>query len=251
MLASVRSEGDKPGSLRYAQAKDGSRQTERLETYDPRRHSYEYVMQEGGIPVANYVATFRIDAVGQDTSSVTWQARFDTRDGDTDAAVEAVRTFIRSGLDNLERQYSPLSPIQQRLLGSWRLLSWNIRDADGTLSYPLGEEAIGQLSYDASGRMSAQLVRPRQTQFAANDWRQASSEEKARAWSNYFGYFGTYGIDEEAGAVIHHIEGSWFPNLEGGDETRYFRFEGSRLLLEADTAWGHVGIVWEKIDQTG
>jgi hypothetical protein len=45
---------------------------------------------------------------------------------------------------------------------------------------------------------------------------------------------------------VHHIEGSWFPNLIGTDQVRYFRFEGDQIVLDADTEWGQVRIVWEK-----
>lgn len=68
----------------------------------------------------------------------------------------------------------------------------------------------------------------------------------ASAWS---GYFGAYTIDEDARAVTHHVIGSWFPNLVGSNEIRYFRLERDRLVLDADTAWGRVNIVWEKITE--
>jgi YD repeat-containing protein len=67
------------------------------------------------------------------------------------------------------------------LLGAWRLVSWEARDATGRVTYPLGEDARGQLSYDGSGRMSAQLMRQHQARFASQDWRQASEKEKAAA----------------------------------------------------------------------
>ena len=101
--------------------------------------------------------------------------------------------------------------------------------------------------YDEDGRMSAQLMQTNQARFASDDWRQASPEEKARAWSDYFGYFGTYTVDEQAKAVVHHIEGSWFPNLVGEDQKRYYQLVEEQLVLNATTAWGDVRIVWEKI----
>jgi hypothetical protein len=68
----------------------------------------------------------------------------------------------------------------------------------------------------------------------------------ATAWPNYFGYFGTFTVDEDAQEVVHHIEGGWFPNLVGTKQIRHYRFDGARLVLEADTEWGQVRIVWEK-----
>jgi hypothetical protein len=35
----------------------------------------------------------------------------------------------------------------------------------------------------------------------------------------------------------------------GSDQVRYFQFDDGKLILNADTPWGHVEIVWEKIFQ--
>jgi hypothetical protein len=135
---------------------------------------------------------------------------------------------------------------RKRLLGAWRLVSWQISDAAGHTTYPLGKDVTGQLLYDPQGRMSAQLVRRDQPKLISEDWQEASTDEKATAWSNYFGYFGTFTIDASANTVVHHIEGSWFPNLVGTTQRRVYRFEGDQLILNAETTWGQVIIVWEK-----
>jgi hypothetical protein len=136
--------------------------------------------------------------------------------------------------------------IRRRLIGTWRLARWEARDRNGSITFPLGEDAIGQVHYSEDGGMSAQLMRRNQPRFASDDWRRATEDEKAQAWSNYFGYFGTYTIDEQANVVAHHIEGSWFPNLVAGIESRHYRFDGRQLVLDADTPWGRVHIIWEK-----
>ena len=79
--------------------------------------------------------------------------------------------------------------VLEKLIGSWSLVSWESHSDDGSASYPLGEDALGQLMYDA---------------------------DKA--------------------AVTHHIESGWFPNLVGTQQVRYHRFDGERLVLDADTA---------------
>jgi Lipocalin-like domain len=45
----------------------------------------------------------------------------------------------------------------------------------------------------------------------------------------YFGYFDVYEVDLRQQTVIHHVKGSWFPNVEGGDQFRHFRLEGDLL----------------------
>ena len=147
-------------------------------------------------------------------------------------------------------QREDTAPIASQFVGSWRLLTWEERDDSGRVSYPLGPHAIGQIMYTPDGRMSAQLARPDAGRFASEDWRLATAEEKSQAWGNYFGYYGTFSIDPDNNAIVHHIEGSWFPNLVGTDQIRYFRLEGNRLILDADTKWGKVHIVWEKNGNT-
>jgi hypothetical protein len=137
--------------------------------------------------------------------------------------------------------------IRERLLGSWSLVSWEERDQTGRVNYPLGPKATGQLIYTRDARMSAQLMRPGSRRFATDDWRQATTADKSSAWGDYFGYFGTFSIDVGNKAVVHHIEGSWFPNLVGTDQVRHFRFDGDRLILDAKTAWGNVHIIWRKV----
>lgn len=143
---------------------------------------------------------------------------------------------------------STMDEVRRALLGSWTLMSWEEIRADGSIDYPLGADARGLLMYDDSGRVSVQLVRPHKAGFASDDWCQARPGEMASAWPNYVGYFGTFRIDVEDNAVIHEIEGGWFPNLEGTDQLRRFQLRGDRLDLDADTAWGHVRIVWKKAD---
>jgi hypothetical protein len=140
-----------------------------------------------------------------------------------------------------------INAIREKLLGSWSLVSWEERDAAGGMSYPLGPNAIGQLTYTRDGRMSAQLMRPSSPRFASEDWRQATTEDKSSAWGYYFGYFGTFSIDVVNKAVVHHIQGSWFPNLVGTEQIRHFRFDGDQLILDAETEWGNVHIVWQKV----
>jgi hypothetical protein len=139
------------------------------------------------------------------------------------------------------------SDIKKHLLGAWRLVTWEQIHEDGTNQYPLGPDAVGQLMYTPEDRVSAQLVRAGQPWFANDDWQAADAEEMQAAWPSYFGYFGRFSIDLDRGAVIHHVEGSWFPNLVGTDQTRRYAIDGDRLTLDADTAWGTVRIVWHKL----
>jgi len=51
---------------------------------------------------------------------------------------------------------APLRSIAQSgsaLLGTWRLVSYEARDSDGRVQYPLGENVSSLLVYDGGGNM--------------------------------------------------------------------------------------------------
>ncbi|MBN1248879.1 MAG: lipocalin-like domain-containing protein [Anaerolineae bacterium] len=119
--------------------------------------------------------------------------------------------------------------IDQRFIGSWRLLSCELRSADGDVTYPMGEAPIGTIMYNADGQMSVAFMRANRAPFAANDILGGSQAEKAAAAESYISYAGRF--DVGAGEVRHHIEVSLFPNWVGQTQVRRYRFEGDRLYL--------------------
>jgi hypothetical protein len=140
--------------------------------------------------------------------------------------------------------------IRNRILGAWTLVECVELHSDGSRTYPLGDDATGQLLYTPDGHVAAQLCSGSRQNFASNDWREAGTEEAARAFREYFGYFGTFSIDVSRELIAHHVEASLFPNLTGGDQLRHYRFEEERLILDADTAWGQIRIVWRRPGET-
>jgi hypothetical protein len=62
--------------------------------------------------------------------------------------------------------------------------------SNGKQVYPLGKNAIGQIIYSMDGHVAAQLARRGRKRFDSEDWKDASEAEGARAWKEYFGYFG-------------------------------------------------------------
>ena len=139
-----------------------------------------------------------------------------------------------------------MDEVLKKIFGSWSLVSWESFAKDGSTVFPLGSDALGQLMYTADGHVSAQLVRADLQPFGSDDYREATLTEMTTAWPNYFGYFGTYTIDAGNAAITHHIESGWFPNLAGTEQARYFHFDAERLVLDADTPWDRVKLIWER-----
>jgi hypothetical protein len=143
---------------------------------------------------------------------------------------------------------APDERLRSDLIGMWRLVALTVIGLDGVASFPLGRELAGQLIYDASGRMSAQIMRSDQASFASDDNLHALTEEASAAWHNYIGYFGTFSVHADATAVTHHVEGAWFPNMVGVDLVRTCRLQGDQLVLEGKTPHGRTLISWEKVE---
>jgi hypothetical protein len=107
-----------------------------------------------------------------------------------------------------------------RLIGSWRLVSYETTDAAGRKGRPYGD-AVGRISYDANGNMAGQVMRP-----------DRSPADPARG---YIAYFGTYEVAPDGRSVVHHVHGSLNPAWVGGDQVRQLRFDGDRLILSTET----------------
>ncbi len=138
-----------------------------------------------------------------------------------------------------------------QLIGTWRLVSFESRDESGEIRYPLGNNALGQLSYGAEGRMSVILVRPDRLPFASGDMRRGTDAEVRSAFEGFIGYFGTYSVDAAAGTVTHHVQGASFPNWMEGDQVRFCKLEGSRLVLSTppflyDGQSSRSVLIWER-----
>jgi hypothetical protein len=121
------------------------------------------------------------------------------------------------------------------LVGTWKLVSIDERDASGRQVVPLdyGPEPIGLLMYDATGHMSAQAMRRGRARLpATDDVHQATPEQAKAAFVGYNAYFGTYTVDERQSLVVHHVEGSMIPNWEGSAQRRRYTIVGDKLILE-------------------
>ena len=136
------------------------------------------------------------------------------------------------------------------LVGTWKLLSAINRNPDEDKVYPFGENPFGRLMYDANGNVSVFIMRTGRSKFVSGDHMGGTAEEIKEAFEGFLAYCGTYKIDQDKGTITHHIEGDKFPNWEGTDQLRYFKFSDNRLILKTppipslETEWV-VSLTWE------
>lgn len=134
--------------------------------------------------------------------------------------------------------------VRDRLNGSWEMVSFENIAADGTRRP--GAYDRGQIFYDASGRMSAQLM------HSSNkaDQSPPTDDARAAAYRRYLGYYGPFVVDEAKGTVTHIVEGSSNPSWVGSRQVRYYELtpDGQQLTLSVRNAEGRMTgtLVWKR-----
>ena len=124
---------------------------------------------------------------------------------------------------------SELTMMKDLFLGTWQLVSCEIKDENGQSSYPFGQNPLGFLIYTPDGHISATLMRAERHKFESADIAAASTDEQVIAFQTYLAYCGKYEIQDNK--IIHHIETSLFPNWVGVKQERFFEFKENQLTL--------------------
>jgi hypothetical protein len=119
--------------------------------------------------------------------------------------------------------------IDNPLVGTWKLVSYEVRDGCGEIIHPFGQDPAGYITYTDEGFMCVAFMSADRPPVAAATLRAAGGEEKARAAESFIAYCGTYELRGET--VVHHVEVSLYPNWIGTDLERTVDLAGDRLTL--------------------
>jgi hypothetical protein len=137
-------------------------------------------------------------------------------------------------------------------VGTWKLLSSEMRTSTGEVLYPLGEDCAGLLIFDAAGTLSAHLMRQGRPNFVSGDLLRGTDDEIKAAYQGYVGFWGNYEVDEAKREMTYVITGSLFPNWVGHKNLRYYEFDADRLTLRtpqflmAGTEMAGV-LIWQRV----
>jgi hypothetical protein len=139
-----------------------------------------------------------------------------------------------------------MKAVSERLVGSWRLLSYETADTAGRRGTPY-EEAVGRLTYDDRGNMTGQVMRPDRARVEIG---KGNAVSVRAAYIGYIAYFGSYEVASDGASVVHRVEGALNPDWVGGEQVRKLRFDGERLVLSADVKKGGAivthSLTWER-----
>lgn len=143
--------------------------------------------------------------------------------------------------------------MKNSIIGTWKLIRFEFKAEDGRTKYPFGKEARGSFIYTDSNRFSGQLMSIDRPKFHIPDQMRGTTDEILTSYKGAISYFGTYEVNVEKGFIVHFVEGSIFPNMEGTEQVRYFDLKENILQLrtppfKADGEAVIGTILWERVE---
>jgi hypothetical protein len=142
-----------------------------------------------------------------------------------------------------------LTRTHRQLIGFWRLLSFESRNASNQL-LASNPGQTGFLVYTASGHVMLHLMQP----YRRRDVGSAPTPDETMAtYRSYASYFGPYTVDEATGVVVHHLDASFNSAAPGTDLELHYGLPGRRLTLktpatkDSDGQEGHETMTWERL----
>ena len=127
-----------------------------------------------------------------------------------------------------------MKSLKEQIVGTWTLVSLTVGEG-GDQTLPYGPNPKGTMMVDANGRFSITVLRSDLPKFASGNRMTGTPDECAAVIHGCISYFGTCKIDEATGVITVHVEGSTFPNFDGGTQTRILSFSGDEMTYRNPT----------------
>ena len=138
-------------------------------------------------------------------------------------------------------------PFKEQLVGTWTLLSWEQKNADGTKAERYGTNPKGIAFFDADGRYIITVMKSDRAKYVSNTLWQGTHQENKETADGTITYFGIYSTNEIDDSITIHVEGSSFPNWNGSDQKRFVAIVGDQLTLTVRPPSGDVvDVIWKR-----
>jgi hypothetical protein len=117
----------------------------------------------------------------------------------------------------------------ETLEGKWKIVAAEDLRPDGTVGrLPWGQHPVGAIVVQG-GSCYLQIMSSDVPNFAATT-SSVTEQMKASLLSSYIAYTGPCTFDDAKGTTTMKVEGAWRPDYVGTEQTRFYRFEGGKML---------------------
>jgi hypothetical protein len=139
--------------------------------------------------------------------------------------------------------------LKDQVTGAWTLVAADVVKAGGVREPAYGPNPKGSASFDASGRYVVVVRANTLPKFAANNRTEGTADENKAVVHGMLAHFGTYSVDQAAGAMVFRIEASSFPNWDGAEQRRAVTVSGDDMKYvnaAASAGGGALELVWKR-----
>lgn len=121
---------------------------------------------------------------------------------------------------------------KESLVGTYKLFSWENRHESGEVTYPLGSDAIGLISYSDEGFVFVHIMANNRNVHSSGDLFGGEHSEIIESAASHISYSGKYRTTENE--VVHIVDVCSFPNWIASEQRRKYEFKNGKLLLSAE-----------------
>lgn len=140
--------------------------------------------------------------------------------------------------------------VKKQFVGTWSLVAVENTNADGTKTFPYGEDPVGLLVFSANGDYAIQILKAVRPKVAANDKNKATPEENAALVQGNNSHFGIYSVNQSERTITFNVQHAFYPNWEGDVQIRKYTLENNLLsyVVTNTTNGGAITakVVWKK-----
>jgi hypothetical protein len=130
------------------------------------------------------------------------------------------------------------------LVGTWKLASFEETSPDGQRIELYGPDPVGILIYTNTGHMCVQIMRRDRPALPDLAFEEIQADQIKEAIAGFTGFCGTYRVDADNHAVIHHVQCHILPGSVGKELRRTYELIGDRLVLRPTPSRV---ITWERV----
>jgi hypothetical protein len=147
-----------------------------------------------------------------------------------------------------------MSADNEKLLGTWRLVSASSKDNSGAqIEPPYGVNPDGFLTYTHDRRVTALISYGGRKPISVGAKGAALLEEQAEAFKTFLAYAGRYRLDGDK--IIHSIEISSIQNYVNKELVRSVKFQRNQIVLTTPPTMVNgkiqsIELVWERVEST-
>jgi hypothetical protein len=121
--------------------------------------------------------------------------------------------------------------LKEQIVGSWMIVSAITTRSDGSKVDTFGPSPKGLQIFERNGRTSAIITASNLPRFASGNRATGTADENNAVVRGSVAFFGPYSVNEVDHSFTFQVEGSTFPNWEGGTQKRLIAISGDELTI--------------------